>query len=179
MDGYCSFNTMMMMEQHGKKPLHILLDSGSTHDFIDTPTAFKLNCKVEKVSPIWVKVADGGQLRYDAMTKRFEWMMQGYTFQADMLLLPLNGSDIVLGIHWFSTLGPFLWDFRNLTMELKQDNKKVKLRGAAKKKVKGILPELQELKSTKMEKLLTDYSDVFEAPTGLPPAREKFDHRIP
>lgn len=55
--------------------------------------------------------------------------MQGYPFAANLLLLPLSDSDVVLGIQWFSTLGSILWDFNNLTMEFKVEGRKVKLRG--------------------------------------------------
>lgn len=69
LDGQGNFNTMRLMGQYGKKPLHILLDSESTHNFIDTNTTLKLSCKVEKVSPMWVRVADGGQLKCDAVIR--------------------------------------------------------------------------------------------------------------
>uniref|UniRef100_A0A803MY29 Uncharacterized protein n=1 Tax=Chenopodium quinoa TaxID=63459 RepID=A0A803MY29_CHEQI len=42
LDGNCRFHTMRMRGKHGKHPLHILLDSGSTHNFVDTTTALKL-----------------------------------------------------------------------------------------------------------------------------------------
>lgn len=32
--------------------------------------------------------------------------MQGVEFEAEVLLLPLSGNDVVLGIHWFFELGP-------------------------------------------------------------------------
>lgn len=90
---------------------------------------------------MWVKVAGGGQLTCDSMIKGFEWRMQGQSFSADLLLLPLSGSDIVLGVQWFSTLGPILWDFNNLTVEFKHQGKKVRLRGATNKGSKEIQPE--------------------------------------
>jgi len=35
MNGYSGFNTMRMNGHIGKKTIHILLDSGSTHNFLD------------------------------------------------------------------------------------------------------------------------------------------------
>ena len=140
LDGNCNFHTMRMVGQHNRRPLHVLLDSGSTHNFLDSTTAARLNCKIETVAPMWVKVADGGQLKCDSITRDFEWKMQGYTFTADLLILPLSGSDAVMGIQWFTILGPVLWDFKNLTMEFKHAGRKVKLRGATTKRLKGIQP---------------------------------------
>lgn len=204
---------MRMVGKHNRRSLNVLLDSGSTHNFIDTSTATRLNCKVEKVSPMWVKVADGGQLKCDAITRNFVWKMQGYTFVADLLLLPLSGSDAVMGVQWFATLGPILWDFKILTMEFKQNGRKVKLRGATTQKLKGIgsdqlaklvqttgdfsmmqvvsstegiSPRLQSIQTKETQQLHLDiaavlhqFSGIFEASTGLPPIRDKFDHRIP
>lgn len=44
----------------------------------------------------------------------------------------------MLGIQWFSLLGPLLWHFMNLIMEFTYLGKRVKLRGATKKKLRSI-----------------------------------------
>lgn len=137
-EGVTTYQTMRVTGHHGKKYLQILLDSGSTHNFIDTGTALKLDCRVEHIPPMWVKVADGGQLKCDSRIRGFKWKMQGVEFEADVLLLPLSGSDMVLGIHGFSQLGPVLWDFLNLTMQFTYRGNKVKLRGMKGKKLKSI-----------------------------------------
>lgn len=108
LDGVSFFHTMRVVGHYGKTPLHILLDSGSTHNFVGVTKAKKLGCKVEQITPMWVKVADGGQIRCDAVARGFTWKMQGIQFSADLILLPLSGSDIVLGIQWFTVLGPIL-----------------------------------------------------------------------
>ena len=36
---------------------------------------------------------------------------------------------MVLGIQWLSGLGPILWDFKSLTMEFLQRNKKILING--------------------------------------------------
>lgn len=140
------------------------------------------------------------------MIKGFTWKMQGSEFSANVLLLPLSGSDLVLGIQWFSAFGPVLWDFKNLTMEFQKEGRKVKLRGASGKKLKGmqasklnklmvafgelsmmqLIPQDANLKVGKsndsdpsLVKLLDSYATIFEEPKGLPPRREGFDHQIP
>lgn len=87
---------------------------------------------------MWVKVADGGQLQCISMIKEFTWKMHGSEFSADVLLLPLSGSDLVLGIQWFSVLGPVVWDFKNLTTEFQNGGRKIKLRGTTGKKLNGM-----------------------------------------
>lgn len=98
MEGIVRFQTMRVVGQHNKRGLHILLDSGSTHNFLDLHKALKLKCQVEQISPIWVKVADGGRIKCDSMIRSFPWRMHGAEFMADVMLLPLSGSDMVLGV---------------------------------------------------------------------------------
>ncbi|KMT17214.1 hypothetical protein BVRB_2g039170 [Beta vulgaris subsp. vulgaris] len=138
---------MRVTDHHGKKPLQLLLDSGSTHNFIDASKAMKLDCMVENSNPMWVKVADGAQIQCKGLIQDFTWRMQGVEFKADVLLLPLSGSDLVLRVHWFTQLGPVLWDFSNLTHQYTSRGKKVKLREISGKKVKPIL-------SMKLDKML-------------------------
>lgn len=97
LEGMNAFLTMRVEGHHGKKALQLLLDTGSTHNFIDASKAMKLDCKVESIPPMWVKVADGGQLQCN-MIRNFTWKMHGSEFTADVMLLLLSGSDLVLGI---------------------------------------------------------------------------------
>uniref|UniRef100_A0A803N9K2 Uncharacterized protein n=1 Tax=Chenopodium quinoa TaxID=63459 RepID=A0A803N9K2_CHEQI len=110
MDGVSSFKDMRVEGHHGKKKIQLLLDSGSNHNFIDANKALKMASKVEFITPLWVKVADGNQIKYDQIIKGFTWRMQGVEFSADVFLSPLFGSDLALGIQWFSMLDPILWD---------------------------------------------------------------------
>lgn len=45
-----------------------------------------------------MKVADRNQLKCEHMIKVFVWKMQGTELKADLVLLLLSGSDMVLGI---------------------------------------------------------------------------------
>lgn len=81
MEGVNTFQTMMVTTHHGKRTLHLLLDSGSTHNFINRSVAAKLNCKVETISLMLVKVADGGQIRCDAIIKVSSGKCKGNHFK--------------------------------------------------------------------------------------------------
>lgn len=67
MDGITTYQTMRVTGHHGKKDLQILLDSGSTHNFLDLSKALKMDCKVENILFMWVKVANGSQLKCDSI----------------------------------------------------------------------------------------------------------------
>lgn len=82
------------------------------------------------------------------------------------------GSGAVMGIQWFTTLGPILWDFKNLTMEFKQDGKKVKLRGATVRRLKSIQPEqlmklMQHTGELSMMQLIPVHTQINPQPNTL------------
>jgi len=113
----------------GKKTIHILIDSGSTHNFLDDKLARKLGCKLEHVPAQSVTIAGGNKLQCHYICKDFKWWLHGTEFRSEVYLLPLGSCDLVLGIQWLSTLGTIKWDFKHLKMEFKQGNRNFILRG--------------------------------------------------
>lgn len=64
------------------------------------------------------------------MSREVHWKMQGVDFRTDMLVIPLGGADVVLGIQWLITLGDIRWNFSQLKMEFQMGTKKISLRGS-------------------------------------------------
>lgn len=56
-----------------KKPLTILIDSGSTHSFLDPRAADLLGCELKPTLKLMVTVADGGKVISDAKYSAFKW----------------------------------------------------------------------------------------------------------
>nr|KYP65288.1 hypothetical protein KK1_011520 [Cajanus cajan] len=69
--GVANFITMRVTGYLQKHPLHILIDSGSTHNFLDIQTAKKFGCKIEEREPLMVIVADGNKLNISSVVKNF------------------------------------------------------------------------------------------------------------
>ncbi|XP_042012423.1 uncharacterized protein LOC121760896 [Salvia splendens] len=88
------FRTMRVTGRIGKKALHILIDSDSTHNFLDLHTAKKLGLALTGVNPVYVGVADGNRLECKSMYKGLKWSLRGTTFVTDILLLPLGSCDM-------------------------------------------------------------------------------------
>ncbi|XP_048503129.1 uncharacterized protein LOC125498867 [Beta vulgaris subsp. vulgaris] len=127
--GNTAYNTMRVTGYIGKKPLHILIDSGSTHNFLDVSLAMKLGCKIDSMPSQSVSVADGNTLSCKSMCKGFQWRLQNTTFQTDALLIPLGGCDMVLGVQWLQSLGTVKWNFQQLRMEFTYNGALHVLRG--------------------------------------------------
>ena len=67
--------------------LLILIDSGSTHSFLDEGFARRLKCPLKGTQPLSVTVANGNRVIGESVCLRFNWEMQGEKFEADLRLL--------------------------------------------------------------------------------------------
>ncbi|GJZ58344.1 putative mitochondrial protein [Tanacetum coccineum] len=179
-----TFQTMRVSGYVGKHEIHILIDSGSTHKFLDSNTAKRIGCQLKSTYPLQVTVANGNNMMSNKIS-RIKWSLQGEEFVADMMRLPLGGCEMVLGIQWLFTLGNIICNFRDLNMSFQYNGRRINLRGSQ----KGVVQWLQVLNMVTakpktidvpkgLQNLLEDYNDVFAIPKALPPIRSH-DHRIP
>ncbi|KAF2307438.1 hypothetical protein GH714_028618 [Hevea brasiliensis] len=125
-----------------EKNLHVLVDTGSTHNFLSTKMASKLKCELQKAAGISVEVANGQQLQCEGFCKNFTWSMQGLEFHAEVYVLALDNYDLILGAQWLSTLGEILWNFQTMMMTFKRESMLCVLQGETKKKLSKELNSL-------------------------------------
>nr|GFC61714.1 transposon Ty3-G Gag-Pol polyprotein [Tanacetum cinerariifolium] len=83
----------------GKQVVHILIDCGSTHNFLDIHTAKKLGYRVAKTTPMQVSVANGQRMMNTSVYHDLKWSLQNEVFTSDVMLLLLGGCEMVLGIQ--------------------------------------------------------------------------------
>lgn len=124
------YRTMRVKGGTKGKVVHVLIDSGSTRNFMDMNIAKKMGCRLKTIPPCSVAVANESRIQRSFKIKGVAWRMQGVEFKADMLPMPLGGADVVLGIQWLITLADIKWNFRQLKMEFQIGGKKVSLRGS-------------------------------------------------
>ncbi|WZZ61858.1 hypothetical protein YC2023_061965 [Brassica napus] len=127
--GSTDYTTMRVLGTHGKRSLYILIDTGSTHNFMDQRIAKLLGCRVQQSKRSKVSVADGSKIDIEGRIEGFEWYFQQHAFQDDLMVIPLEGHDMVLGVQWLEKFGPITWDFQKLEMKFKWDNKNITLHG--------------------------------------------------
>ncbi|GJX58361.1 retrotransposon-related protein [Tanacetum coccineum] len=175
LSGVNSFQTMRVRGMVGKQPLHILVDSGSTHNFVDVRSAKRLGCKIRPTAPLLVSVANGQDIVSSYECKPFNWSIQGQDYSCDAMLLPLGGCEMVLGVQWLATLGDIKWNFKNLTMEFELFGKRILLRGTRQTTLQWMQGKNVQTRSKNKEAEL--YS-LMLVPTELPPQRTH-DHKIP
>ena len=107
----------------------ILIDSRSTHNFLDAALVPQLHIHVDTSQILEVKVANGAVIKAQGICKAVPIRMQGETFMVHLHVLPMGGCDLVLGTHWLGTLGVIQWDFKLLTMSFYHEHRQVQLRG--------------------------------------------------
>lgn len=100
----------------------ILLDTGSTHNFIKSSVSEELGLKMKRMPGRVVKLADGGTVPVAGLCHGLTMQVQGHDFEADCFAIPLNGFDVVLGIRWLNALGQVIWDGTDHTIEFRHND---------------------------------------------------------
>jgi hypothetical protein len=99
-----------------RRPVHILVDPGATHNFINRPLAKALGLARREVPPLEVTVADCSSYIINHVYKHVTVSIDNFTMQLDLYPFHLPGVDVVLGLHWLRQLGVVRHDWANLTM---------------------------------------------------------------
>lgn len=90
------------------KMILILIDSGSTHSFIDSRLPTQLANKIDHKARLRVMVANREKITSLGTCRNISLNLGLYSFSINLLILPLSGFDVVLGVNWLKTLKPIL-----------------------------------------------------------------------
>jgi hypothetical protein len=93
-------NSMMVSAMVNKQNLVMLIDSGSSSNFISSHMVQLLGLAEMDCSPVKVKVANGEIMVCDKMVKEVEWWSHGVSFCTDMRILTHSAFDVILGYEW-------------------------------------------------------------------------------
>uniref|UniRef100_A0A8R7PCC5 Reverse transcriptase domain-containing protein n=1 Tax=Triticum urartu TaxID=4572 RepID=A0A8R7PCC5_TRIUA len=166
----------------------LLVDSRSTHSFVNATFAARIGAATTNISPISVRVANGQRLNCSGVSE-------------------LGVYDAVLGVDWLAQHSPMQCDWQLKTMQFEDEGKTVHLTGVRSdgQPALGAMDAatlwqmhdsneiwgatLLEIQLTEpspdsgqpipptIQKILTEFSEIFEEPTQLPPHRQ-YDHAI-
>ncbi|KAL4318963.1 hypothetical protein GQ457_18G015170 [Hibiscus cannabinus] len=199
LSGWSSYKTMRVLAKIGAHTIVVLIDSGSTHNFISNKMATMLQLPVIPTKSFNVKVANGEPLQCHGRFENVPIHLQGIPFVLTLYALPLSGLDLVLGVHWLEQLGTVVCNWKQLTMEFQWNNETHKLQGLHTTTIqpatmKVITKEARHggsmfaiaLQSTidlnaspvhpEMRNLLDQFEDIFHEPSQLPPRRDIAHH---
>ncbi|XP_026399607.1 uncharacterized protein LOC113295489 [Papaver somniferum] len=195
-----SFPKTMRLDGYTKsQPLRVLIDSGSTHNFLLPRWAKHCGYSIHSdVTALQVTVGNGTQIPTKGCCLNVPITLQNHSFTTDFHILDIGGYDVVLGVQWLRTLGPIMWDFSNLTMQFTVKNTSVYLQGSncssfmlmdsvpmqklLCREIYAVLFQLTAVNasindsgsttstnSPALQEILSQYADIFATPTTLPP----------
>ncbi|XP_039133322.1 uncharacterized protein LOC120270395 [Dioscorea cayenensis subsp. rotundata] len=124
---------------HGH-PVVVLIDGGSTNNFIQSHLVKHLGLTVHPSPHLRVTVGNGESMGCGGECRQVSMKLGDTSFSVDLLLLPIYGADVVLGVQWLSGLGPVVFDYRNLWMEFIQQDSYICLQGLTRLELNYITP---------------------------------------
>jgi hypothetical protein len=117
--GQSSKNTFTLLVTIGGKQGIALLDTGSTHTFMDLKFSTKIQCSTVHTSLETVLVAGGGALQTGAQVQAMDYVIQGHTFNNPFKILSLKGYDLVLGGDWMLRHSPVKFDYLSRQVKIR------------------------------------------------------------
>ena len=129
LSGTPTSGTMRVMGRIKHKSFVVLIDSGSTDNFIDAALVSHLHMNIDTSQVLEVKVANGEVIKAQGVCKEVPVWLQGHEFVVQLHVLTMGGCDLVLGTQWLGTLGVIQWDFKMLTMSFGYNHRQVLLQG--------------------------------------------------
>lgn len=203
--GTAGGNTLKLQCHISHLPALVLVDSGSSHNFISGQFANGFPDWIRLSEPIKVRVADGGILLCTHRLENCTWLIQGKQFKTSFNILPLKCYDAILGMQWLEQHSPMEVEWAHKWLSFNHQGKKIKIQGlnpnlsqclsiswdqfhSLQKKddiwcvvhlntVEEDLEPNTEL-PVQMQDLLHQYEELFAEPSSLPPSRV-YGHTIP
>nr|GFC93493.1 hypothetical protein [Tanacetum cinerariifolium] len=129
LSGLNFYQTVRVKGRVSKQVVHILIDCSRIHNFLDIHTAKKLGCRLAKTTPMQVLVANGQRMMSNSVCHDLKTSLQNEMFTSDVMLLPLGGCEMVLGIQWLATLRDIQCNFKKLIMKFNHKGRQLVLRG--------------------------------------------------
>ncbi|KAK0608629.1 hypothetical protein LWI29_033588 [Acer saccharum] len=108
--------TLRVVGKLRNREVTVLIDGGSTHNFIDQSVVTKLGLPMVRDQTFQVMVANREKINCAGRCMGLTLIIQGHSVRADFFVLPVAACQVVLGVQWLETLGPVETDYRKLTM---------------------------------------------------------------
>jgi len=109
--------------------VQVLLDNGSSDNFLQPRIAHCLKLAIEPTSKFQVLVGNGNSLIVEGMVRDVEVQIQRHSLKLPVYLLPVSGADVVLGAAWLATLDSHIADYSDLALKFLVDGNFVTLHG--------------------------------------------------
>ncbi|XP_060214445.1 uncharacterized protein LOC132641461 [Lycium barbarum] len=99
--------TMKLQGEINKRRILILVDSGSTLNFVAESIIKEHKLPVESVPTFGVQIGNGDIIRCSKVSQNLQIQLPGPTITQDYYPFALAGADLVFGIKWLASLNTF------------------------------------------------------------------------
>jgi hypothetical protein len=113
--GFSAPQTLKLIGYIKHQKVIILVDSGSTHNFIHHRIAQETHCYIHAINNFQIMIANGGSMKCGGHCENVCLQIGDYHLKSHMFAIDMGGCDIVLCADWRRTLGPILMDFKRAT----------------------------------------------------------------
>lgn len=120
---------MCVLAKIGPYEIVVLIDSGSTHNFISTRLANMLQLPIKPTAAFSVQISNGEKLTCQENFENVQVLIQDVLFSLTIYSLPITRLDMVLGIQWLEMLGSVVCNWKSFTMDFNWKNEKRHLQG--------------------------------------------------
>lgn len=124
-EGNISSSTIRVMGLIKCQFVSVLIDSGSSHNFMQVDVAVALKLTIQMIVPFHVSTGSGEKLISHKMCKDVEIKIQDVTIIMDIFLIHMSGCNMVVGVQALKTFGPVTFDFDKASMEFNLSGKKI------------------------------------------------------
>jgi hypothetical protein len=188
----------------GNQVMLLLVDSGSSHSFINKNFVESIGVQTVPIPAVPVKLANGQLVHCAQLVPQLSWTCQGASFATDLRVLELGAYDGVLGKDWLDQFSPMTCDWKGNAISFMHQGQEVTLHGL----VTAAQPIVQQVEweavlllqatndilavavldtfsgscnssshPSTVTAVLAEFAEVFAEPQGLPPHRQ-YDHAI-
>ncbi|XP_047965215.1 uncharacterized protein LOC125209670 [Salvia hispanica] len=112
----------------GASAVRILVDTGSSHNFLHPAVAEKLALPLRQIRPFRVYVGNGESLLCSHASIQTRLVIQKHVFLIDLHILPVHGPEVILGRAWLKELRRVTSDYVEGTLEFSRNGKRVCLK---------------------------------------------------
>jgi len=174
LSGYSAPETLRLVGHIALQPVVILVDVGSTHNFIQEHLVPQLGLSPCPTAPLRVMMGNGHQLDSHLLCKATPIQVQDITFVVDLHVLPLCGANLVLGVQWLKSLGPVLTDYNTLSLKFIRDGCIIEFQGETNSSLHLITPP--QLRRLFRKEGANAYFHIHNTSSNLPSTQTNIDH---
>ncbi|KAJ7947417.1 Transposon Tf2-1 polyprotein [Quillaja saponaria] len=121
--------TMKLKGKLGKRDVLILMDSGSTHNFVSESIVWELHLMMQYVTPFGIQIGNGDIIRCNSICRNLNVQLPRLKITQDFFPFSIEGADLVLGIQWLASLNIVQANWHEMFLTFTIDGQKKREQG--------------------------------------------------